>query len=107
MRDTVWVNHRERGVHMTKDAGTATAVQEKVLDAIRQGQEATLTAVREVADAFTSALPKLPEWAESFTTSLPKMPEWAEAYTAKMPEMPTFPSFETLIGFSEKVWEGQ
>jgi hypothetical protein len=94
---------------MARDTSYAsvTEVQEKVLDAIKQGQEATLTAVKEVADAFTTALPKMPEWAEAFTTALPKLPDWAEVYTPKLPDMPVVPSFEALIGFTEKVWEGQ
>lgn len=91
----------------TASTDTASAVQEKVLDAIKVGQEATLTAVREAADAFTTALPKMPEWAEAFTTAMPKMPEWAEAYTPKLPNVSVLPSFEALIGFTEKMWESQ
>nr|MDQ6948121.1 hypothetical protein [Actinomycetota bacterium] len=94
---------------MARDTGyeNANAVQEKVLDAIRVGQEATLTAVRETAEAFTTALPKMPEWAEAFTNAMPKLPEWAEAYTPKLPDLSVLPSFESLIGFTEKVWESQ
>jgi hypothetical protein len=91
----------------TPNQDTITAVQEKVLDAIKQGQEATLTTVREVAEAFTTTLPKVPEWTEAFSTALPKMPEWAEAYTPRVPEFPVLPSFEAIIGFTEKVWEAQ
>jgi enoyl-CoA hydratase/carnithine racemase len=94
---------------MSRDTSydSAIAVQEKVLDAIKVGQEATLTAVREVADAYSSSLPKLPEWAEAFSAAMPKLPEWAGAYKPEMPAFPSLPSLATLIEFTEKVWEGQ
>ena len=86
---------------------TLSVVQEKVLEAIRVGQEATLTAVRETTEAYTSAIPKVPEWAGAFTASLPRLPEWAEAYVPKFPDFSVVPSYETLIGFTEKVWDAQ
>jgi hypothetical protein len=91
----------------TLNYDTLTAVQDKVLEAIRVGQEATLTAVRETAEAFTTAVPRVPEWAEAFTSALPKPPEWAEAYVPKVPDFSVLPSFQTVIGFTEKVWEAQ
>jgi hypothetical protein len=84
----------------------AIAVREKVLDATKQGQDATLSAVREATEAYTSALPKVPEWVEAFTSALPKMPDWAEAWAPKLPDLP-FPSFEGMIAFTQKVWESQ
>jgi hypothetical protein len=77
---------------------TLSAVQEKILEAIRVGQEATLTAVRETT---------VPEWAEAFTSAMPRLPEWAEAYVPKFPDFSVIPSYETLIGFTEKVWDAQ
>lgn len=94
---------------MSRDANfeTATAVQEKLLEAIRVGQEATLTAVRDAAEAFTTAVPKMPEWVEAMTTAMPKMPEWAGGLTSNLPDVAVLPSFETLIGFTETLWENQ
>jgi hypothetical protein len=102
-------SYENQGVHMPNEASAVqdTAMQDKVFDAIKQGQEATLSAVREAAEAFTTALPKVPEWVEAFTSSMPKMPEWAEAYAPKLPDLPALPTFESIIGFSEKVWESQ
>ena len=93
----------------TKDQSydTLNAVQEKVLEAIRVGQEATLTAVRETTEAYTSAIPKVPEWAEAFTSAMPRLPEWAEAYVPRFPDFSVVPNYESLIGFSEKVWDAQ
>ena len=53
--------------------------QEKVLEAIRVGQEVTVSAVRDVA----------------------------ESYTPKLPDLSVLPSFETVIDFMEKMWESQ
>ncbi|HEX3425493.1 MAG TPA: hypothetical protein VHT30_05130 [Acidimicrobiales bacterium] len=74
-------------------------VEEKVLDAIKQGQDAALSAVRDAADAVASALPKVPEWVGSVTSSLPRLPEWAD--------LGITPSIENLMAFSEKIWDSQ
>lgn len=58
--------------------------QEKLLDAVKVGQDATLAAVRHAADAFT---PK-----PSDTSVFPNF---------------VLPNFETLIDFTEKLWENQ
>jgi hypothetical protein len=104
---------RDRNERSSQMAGrdsrydTLSVVQEKVLEAIRAGQEATLNAVRETTEAYTSAIPKVPEWAEAFTSAMPRLPEWAEAYVPRFPDFSAVPSYERLIGFGEQVWDVQ
>ncbi|MGH9126618.1 MAG: hypothetical protein ACRDZ8_18105 [Acidimicrobiales bacterium] len=84
-----------------------SAVEDQVLDLIHQGQDATLSAVREISNAVTSALPKVPEWVESFTASLPKFPEWVQSYIPNVPEQVSLPDIDNLVDFYGKVWDSQ
>ena len=91
----------------TTVAEQVTAVEDQVLDLIRQGQDTTLSVVREITGAITSALPKVPEWVDAFTASLPKFPDWAQSYLPEVPDQVTLPSIDNLVDFSEKVWDSQ
>ena len=66
---------------MAKDTSSiATEVADKMLEAIKVGHEATLSAVSEATQAYAS---KLPDY-------------WS-----------VMPDFETLIDFSQELWERQ
>jgi hypothetical protein len=83
-------------------------VQEKLLEAVKVGQEASLNAVKEWVDAFSSIMPKLPEWTEAFTSIIPKTQEWSGSTSSqRVPDLFQLPSVDNLIGFTEQLWQRQ
>ena len=64
----------------TDTSSTATEATDKMLEAIKVGHEATLSVMSDLTEAYAS---KLPDY-------------WS-----------TMPNFETLIDFSQELWERQ